>query len=136
MGKKVRIIIAGGRTFNNYAKLKDEVNKIITRKLETEPDTEIEIVSGKNKGAGYLGKRFAREEKYELTIIPLKWNNNLRNETKAIQNRELCDYAKQEEGILIVFWDGLSNNIRKLIELGRAEGFEVFVVPYKKGEDS
>lgn len=136
MRKKVGIIIAGGRTFNNYVKLKDEVSRIITQKLEVEPDTEIEIVSGKNRGAGYLGKRFARKEKYNLKLVPLKWNNNSRDEAKVIQNRELCDYAKQEKGILIVFWDGRSSNIRKLIELCRAAALEEFVIPYKKVEDS
>ena len=68
---KTRIIIAGGRTFNNYDFLKESVLKY----LKTIDSENIQIVSGGAKGVDALGERFAKEQNIDLVIFPADWTH-------------------------------------------------------------
>ena len=62
----MRLIIAGGRDFNNYSLLKETVNKFLTD-YNDEPC----IICGKAKGADTLGERFAKSKVIKSSIFLL-----------------------------------------------------------------
>ena len=65
--KKIRIIVAGGRDFDNYSKVENEVWRVIKRTKEKYHVPEkigldqFEIVSGHAAGADALGEKFAKK---------------------------------------------------------------------------
>lgn len=63
----VKVIIAGGRDFDNYELLK----QFCDEKLKDYDD--IEIVSGTAKGADKLGELYAKEKGYPIKPFPAKW---------------------------------------------------------------
>ena len=68
---KLRILVCGGRHFENYDLLKNILDKVLKLKKLTPKD--VEIVSGHCKGADMLGERWAEENectnksRYNLT---------------------------------------------------------------------
>ena len=61
MSEVFKVIIAGGRDFENYSYLKESLDRIL-------PDVKepIVIVSGGASGADILGERYARDKGYEV----------------------------------------------------------------------
>ncbi len=64
-----RIIIAGGRDFNNKVLFSEEVNKIV-KELGTD---NIEIISGHSSGADSLVELYAKKHNISLKIFPAEW---------------------------------------------------------------
>jgi len=63
----MKVIIAGGRDFNDYEKLKKAIAQsgwLIT-----------EVISGGAKGADSLGERWAEENNIPVKRFPADWNN-------------------------------------------------------------
>ena len=115
----MKVIIAGGRDFHNYELLKEKCDVILGRQ------TEIEIVSGKAKGADKLGEQYAEEKGYPVTLFPADWDEH----GKAAgfrRNLEMANYAD----CLIAFWDGKSKGTKMMIELAEQKGLNVRVVKY------
>ena len=91
----MRVIIAGGRDFDNYELLRENCNFYFSRRL---PD---EIVSGGAKGADCYGEMYAAENNIPKKVFMADWNAH----GKAggpIRNRQMAEYATH----LIAFWDG------------------------------
>lgn len=101
----MRIIIAGGRDFDDYELLKERCDHLLQNVVVTD------FISGGCIGADKLGERYARERGIEPTIFPANWNKYglgagpKRNEQMA-QNADGC----------ILFWNGRtpgSSNMKK-----------------------
>ena len=129
--QKYRIIIAGGRDFNDYETLKCAANDIIRYQCEINNDIEVEIVSGRARGADRLGERFADEFGYSLAKFPADWDKNGK-QAGIIRNRQMAKYATEEGycGVLIAFWDGESRGTRNMIETAGKFNMEVRVIRY------
>ena len=84
-----RVIIAGGRDFNDYALLKAKCDTILAEKAATR---RIVIVSGAARGADSLGERYAREHGYALDSHPADWNRC----TDCLLGREKSRYQKHD----------------------------------------
>jgi len=63
----IKIIIAGGRNFDDYKQVCDAVKR---SKFDV-----TEIVSGAAKGADTLGERYADENGIPKKLFPAEWNN-------------------------------------------------------------
>jgi predicted Rossmann fold nucleotide-binding protein DprA/Smf involved in DNA uptake len=63
----MKIIIAGGRTLNDYELLCQNCDKAFSLQ------TEIEIVSGMANGADKLGEKYAKEKGYPIKQFPADW---------------------------------------------------------------
>lgn len=68
--KKVRIIVAGGRDFNNYDLLCSSLTDLLSK---LDDDLQIEFVSGTCRGADVLGERFAESCGYKIKKFPANW---------------------------------------------------------------
>lgn len=145
----MRVIIAGGRKFNDYTLLREECLQIF-RQLKSEGyDTKrdkITIVSGAATGADTLGEKFSVEFGLGLKEFPADWNNldvercviktNKYGKYNALagnnRNLEMAEYAKNDSelGVLIAFHDGKSTGTKDMIDLANKHGLRVFVVNY------
>ena len=62
-----RVIIAGGRTFNNYEQLVKDCDAYLI-------DSSNIILSGCAKGADTLGERYAKERGFPIEYYPANWS--------------------------------------------------------------
>jgi len=126
----MKIIIAGGRDFKDYEKLKGVCDDIL-------PQFEnVSIVSGMADGADTLGVRYAKEHGYKYKPFKAKWNDlsppciiGYRKDGSKYnklagpnRNRDMAEYA---DG-LIAFHDHKSKGTRNMI--GFASEYELMTV--------
>lgn len=64
-----KVVVAGGRDFNDYNLLKNTLDHLLQNKL---PD--VEIVSGAARGADSLGEKYAHEKNLSLHRKPADWD--------------------------------------------------------------
>lgn len=118
-----RVIIAGGRDFNNYTGLSATMNFLLKH-----INDDIEIVCGMAQGADRLGERYAKENGYNVIYMPADWDID----GKAAgfkRNIRMAEYADA----LVAFWDGKSVGTKHMIETARKMGLDVRIKKYKLG---
>lgn len=115
----MKIIIAGGRDFNDYDILCQRVDKILSRQ------TEIEIVSGAAKGADKLGELYANERGYKITRFIADWGT-YGNAAGYRRNIEMAAYADA----LIAFWNNESKGTEHMIIIAKKEDLLLRVITY------
>lgn len=127
----MRIIIAGGRDFNNYNYLREGVKNIISLLERENPGiTEsIEFVSGGARGADSLGEQFANYEGYPVKRFPAEWKIYGRK-AGPIRNEQMAKYAAQDQGVLIAFWDHKSKGTESMIRLAHANRVRIYLFSY------
>lgn len=118
----IKVVVAGGRDFNNYKLLEDRLIKIL--KTKGKP-SDIEIVSGGARGADALGERFAREKRCSLKLFMANWDRFGRSAGHR-RNAEMADYSD----VLVAFWNRASPGTKSMIELAKKKGLEVHVIHY------
>lgn len=135
----MRVIIAGGRDFNDYNLLETKVVNIF-KQLTDEgylngnigiDNKNIEIVSGMARGTDTLGEKFASKVGIGIKHFPANWNL-LGKSAGYRRNSEMAKYASEDDdlGILIAFWDGISKGTKHMIDLANKHGLRVFIVNY------
>ena len=127
--EEIRLIIAGSRDFTNYELLKKETDKVIGSLRERYPKETLNVVSGTARGADLLGERYAKEHGYSVMRFPAKWGL-YGKQAGNVRNREMLDYAKEQIGVLLSFWDGYSRGTRNMIEIAQDAKIEVHVIRY------
>ena len=118
--KMFRVIVAGGREFDDVPLLYAKLNTYLANKL---PD--VQIVSGVARGADTLGMRFAMDHNLKCAKFPAEWDRWGRG-AGYIRNREMAANADA----LIAFWDGKSRGTKHMIDLAVEKGLLVKVVRY------
>ena len=117
-----RVIIAGGRDFNDYPLLKAKCDNILADKTATH---RIIVVSGAAKGADSLGEQYAREKGYTVERYPADWNTHGRA-AGPVRNAQMANSADA----LIPFWDGQSKGTKSMINIAKTKGLGVRVISY------
>jgi hypothetical protein len=115
----MKVIIAGGRDFNDFELLKDKCDIYLSQQ------SNVEIVSGTANGADKLGERYAKESNLKLTKFPADWDLYGRG-AGPIRNKEMADYADS----LVVFWDGKSKGTENMIAEARKRGLSIRIIKY------
>jgi hypothetical protein len=126
--KEVRIIVAGGRDFDDYALLKYALKEYING-LESVDLSQIIIISGTARGADTLGEHFAYNYGIDIRRFPARWDE-FGKSAGIIRNCEMANYAGRAMGVLFAFWDGKSRGTKHMIEVAKKRGLEVHVVEY------
>lgn len=116
-----RVIVAGGRHFNNYALLERKLDAVF---LNSNPE-EIAIVSGCCRGADKMGERYARERGMHLIQVPAMWEAGGKR-AGPIRNALMAEVATH----LVAFWDGQSPGTKSMIDIARERGLPVRVIRY------
>lgn len=107
----IKLIVAGGRDFNNYSLMDRSINNLIFDVLGFVSKEQVEIVSGGAIGADNLGEWYARKNDLQLKVFKPDWDRY----SKAagfIRNVQMADYAD----MLIAFWDGKSRGTEHMIQ--------------------
>jgi hypothetical protein len=130
-----KVIIAGGRDFDDYKLLKEKCDYLLVNLLD-----DIEIVSGrcstgkhtfdsldgiKVYGTDGLGELYASEKGYPVKPFPADWATHKRS-AGPVRNAEMVEYAD----FLIAFFDGFSRGTEDIIKKAKEKGLKVAVVKY------
>ena len=99
----MKIIVAGGRDFNNYVVL----DKILSTYINPPFDV---IISGDARGADILGVQWAIKHGVYVQHFPADWNTYGKG-AGYVRNSEMGKYADAA----ICFWDGKSKGTHHMI---------------------
>lgn len=137
---QIRVIIAGGRDFDNYEMLEKACSYILSN---TKKEM-ITIISGTAKGADSLGEIFAEEYRIPVIRKPALWNNIDRVPNNEIgvsskgvpywkkagifRNEEMAKIATHA----IIFWDGKSKGSQNMIDNCKKYKLKYKIVMYEK----
>lgn len=123
-----KVIIAGGRDFNDYNKLKSVCNYYLQNK------TDVEIVSGLAIGADMLGYQYAKEKKYNIKEFAADWNDlsepcfiktrSNGQKYNAIAGHNRNDKMAKYVDALILFWDGKSKGSKDMLTRAKENNLE------------
>ncbi len=89
--KTFKVIIAGSRDFNNYEKMAEKCDHILSQYLAN-PLFEVIIISGTARGADRLGEKYAKERQLKVWRFPADWNKHGKA-AGYIRNREMAQVA-------------------------------------------
>ncbi len=137
----LRVIVAGGRGFSDYALMKEQLDYFLQNALPN-----VIIVSGKAKGADTMGERYATEHGLLVVEFPADWKNvdvpgalvnrnqygvyNVR--AGHIRNDKMAKFATEHnKGLLVAFWDGKSAGTANMIGIANKHGLQVRIVYWK-----
>jgi len=117
----MKVIIAGGREFKNM--------ELMTKKMDffLSNVTDIEIVSGKARGADAIGEEYAKLRNYPIVEFPANWDKYKKGAGYK-RNVEMADYADA----LVAFWDGESRGTQHMINIANKRGIQVKIIKYGK----
>jgi hypothetical protein len=117
----MKVIIAGGRDFHEYA--------TVVKAVELSGFRITTVVSGGAKGADALGERYADEMNLALNVYEADWVKNGRA-AGPIRNRLMAENAEA----LIALWDGKSRGTKNMIETATKKGLLVYVMNYTEAK--
>ena len=115
----MKVIIAGGRDFDDYALMKRKLDHLFSKRM---PD---EIVEGGARGADSLAADYAMENRIDLIEVKADWDTHGKA-AGHIRNAAMADYGTH----LVAFWDGVSRGTKNMIETAKKKGLDVRVIYY------
>lgn len=118
-----KLIIAGGREFNDYPLMLKEVKRFID-----EQDIDVRhltIVSGTARGADSLAIKLAEDYNIPVIKMPADWDTHGKSAGYK-RNTEMAQIATH----LLAFWDGKSKGTGHMIDIATKRGLEVEMVKY------
>ena len=121
-----RVIISGGRDFNDFELMKNKCDLYLSQKRETH---RIVVVSGTARGADSLGEHYARLRGFGLQRYPANWDRDGKA-AGPIRNALMARNADA----LIAFFDGSSRGTANMIQSAKERGLPVKIVQYKYKE--
>lgn len=117
-----RVIIAGGRDFEDY-----EFLKLTMDRLLADITSEICVVCGMAKGADLLGERYANEKGYKVSRFPADWSS-FGKFAGFVRNEEMAQNADAP----VAFWDGKSRGTQHMIKTAERYKLKIRVKKYSK----
>ena len=121
-----RVIIAGGRDFDDYEYMSTKLNELF-KDPNTFNNKTIKVISGMAKGADFLAIRYADENKLTKILFPANWKAYPRI-AGFLRNNDMLSIATH----LIAFWDGKSSGTKHMIDITQEKGIPTWIFKYKK----
>ena len=118
----MKVIIAGGRDFNDEDFMINSINSLIGTGAIPEPFT---LICGMARGADITGYYVCKDNDIEIIEYPADWNTHGKS-AGFIRNREMADACD----CAVIFWDGLSRGTANMISLMRNRNKPVYVFEY------
>ena len=119
-----RVIIAGGRDYNNYAQLERAMDRLLSNITD-----EIVIVCGMARGADMLGEQYGKQRGYRINYFPADWQT-FGKSAGYIRNQKMAENADA----LVAFWDGKSRGTANMIDIALRFELSVRVIRYNQEE--
>ena len=120
----MKAVVAGGRDFKDYRLLKETLDR-----FQQEYGNITEVVSGGAIGSDKLGEQYANENNIPIKRFVPDWNG-LGKKAGFVRNRQMGDYAKEHNGMLVAFWDKQSKGTKGMIDYANKIGLKSVVVYY------
>lgn len=117
-----RVIIAGGRDFDDYPLLVKTMDKLLQNITD-----KVVVVCGMARGADSLGERYAKERGFEVKYSPANWDYH----GKAAGYKRNEQMAQNADA-LVAFWDGESKGTGHMINLAKAYNLKIRIKKYPK----
>lgn len=125
---KAKIIICGGRHFNDYNTLETLVDSAIYEKGINY--NEIEIISGHCAGADTLGELYAKNHNIAYKLFPAEWTKYGRA-AGPIRNTQMVEYAsKSTFPIVVAFISPRSKGTMDTVKKATQKGFAIYRYNY------
>lgn len=120
----MKVIVAGGRDFKDYELLKCTLDN-----FQQEYGNITEVVSGGARGSDKLGEKYANENTIPIKRFVPDWEG-LGKKAGFVRNRQMGDYAKEHNGMLVAFWDRQSKGTKGMIDYATKIGLKSVVAYY------
>lgn len=117
------VIVCGGRDFDDKKLLTESLDKILAEY------SDIEIVSGRARGADTLGEEYAAEHNLPCATFPAKWNQ-FGKAAGYIRNAQMLLHAEEGTPVVVAFWNGESRGTKHMIDIATAKKAQVHIVRY------
>lgn len=121
--KPNRIIIAGGRDFNDYDRLCAFMDQYCLDSGFGPDNTD--FISGAARGADRLGELWATSRGYKVVLFPAQWDIHGKA-AGYIRNKAMADEATH----LVAFWNKSSKETGHMILIANAAELKVHVEEY------
>lgn len=118
----IKLIIAGGRDFNDYNLLEETCDFMLSKLAETH---QIQIISGGAAGADTMGARYAGHRGFDLIVMKADWDKHGKSAGYK-RNAEMAAVATH----LIAFWDGQSRGTNHMINIANDKNLKSHIVKY------
>ena len=118
-----RVIVAGTRYFNSPTIMQVTLDHLLS---DHQPD-EVEIVSGRARGADRMGEAYAKSRGYAVKLFPADWEQYGKSAGYK-RNTQMAEYADA----LVAFWDNQSRGTFHMINIARDLGLPTEVILYKE----
>ncbi len=115
----MRLIIAGSRDIRDYSIL-DEAMK----DYDLKPD---EIISGGARGVDFMGETYSSNNDIVCTTFPADWSRDGKA-AGPIRNKKMAKYANEEDGALLLIWDGKSRGSASMLREAEALGLTIYQI--------
>lgn len=122
--KHLKLIIAGSRSFYNYALLDEALTNLLANYDDL--PKQIEIVSGHALVADRLGEIWAERHNVKVTTFPANWQLHCKR-AGYLRNIEMAEYADA----LVAFWDGMSKGTKHMIDIAKSKNLQVRVIKFE-----
>lgn len=109
-----KVIICGGREFNDYDLLKEACDYYLARKFEN--GEKIIIVSGGARGADTLGEKYAKEKGLEIERYPANWEK-YGKKAGYLRNRQMAEVSNACIAFLSAY--GENKGTKNMISIAR-----------------
>lgn len=116
---KKRVIVAGGRDFNNFELLKNKCDYYLQNQ------SDIVILSGGCAGADKLGEIYAKEKNFGLEMYIAQWHQHGKA-AGPIRNELMAKTAH----LAIIFWNGKSRGTANMIALTEKYNIPTRIIYY------
>lgn len=123
-----KILVAGGRNFEDYELLKKTLDEIVGE------FSDVELVSGHARGADTLAEKYAEERDVPIKVFPANWKADWKR-AGFIRNTQMIEYIGTENALVVAFWDGESHGTKDTITKAQDRGIEVRVIRWEASNE-
>lgn len=118
-----KIIIAGGRDVTDYELLRAA---LVESGYWKKYKGNIEVISGKARGADKLGEIFAERNGLIVHEFHADWDT-WGKRAGHIRNRDMGHFALGHDGRLLALWDGVSKGTKGMIDFAQEKGLPGYI---------
>ena len=104
-----KVVIAGGRDFNNFPNLCTKLDGYLKEKVKTH---KIVIISGGARGADTLGEKYAQLRRFSVIKMKADWEKHGKS-AGFVRNGDMLNAA---DGI-VCFWNKQSKGTKHMIDI-------------------
>lgn len=120
--EEFKVIIAGGRNFNNFPLLRTKMDEFLVNKIKTH---QIVIVSGGARGADTLGEKYGKLKGFKIIRIKANWNKHGKA-AGFVRNKEMLDIANG----VVCCWDKVSKGTGHLVKITKQTSTPINFIYY------